>query len=239
MADIPTLFSTPMVKALLAGQKTTTRRVVTPQPVLAKHHEPVSVEARGNRKWVWMVCNNRPSYRFATNDWKAHYEVGDRLWVREPWIFINMDGEHNRVCIAYQADEEDWPNRPEVTVRSEVITKLQNCKRDPWLHRKRLGRFMFREFSRLTLTVTEVKIEQVQNISLADSIAEGVQCETCVEMGRSACHGRGCWASQQKFRDLWDSLNRKRGFGWDQNPWVAAYSFTVHHCNIDQMEKAA
>jgi hypothetical protein len=38
------------------------------------------------------------------------------------------------------------------------------------------------------------------------------------------------------FRSLWDSLNAKRGFGWDANPWVAAYSFTVHHCNIDQMK---
>src|SRR5690606_3042211 len=85
MVDRPILFSAPMVRALLAGTKTQTRRLIKPQPKLAPHHEPVRVERRGDRRWVWMCHTDRPSYQFATGDWRAPIQPGDRLWVREVW----------------------------------------------------------------------------------------------------------------------------------------------------------
>ena len=79
--------------------------------------------------------------------------------------------------------------------------------------------------SRMTLTVTDVRVQRLQQISGADSIDEGVK----PVIGQNAKSGKGV------FRDLWDSLNADRGFGWETNPWVAAYTFTVHHENIDRI----
>ena len=79
--------------------------------------------------------------------------------------------------------------------------------------------------SRLTLTVTDVRVQRLQEIS---EEAEGP-------------HQHPCWPDeyyvswQEAFRHLWDSINAKRGFGWDANPWVVALTFTVHQRNIDRL----
>ena len=73
----------------------------------------------------------------------------------------------------------------------------------------------------------------MQDISAADSIAEGVQCATCEAMKASACHGRGCFASIDAYRTLWNSLHGPDA--WDANPWVVALTFIVQHGNIGQI----
>lgn len=83
----------------------------------------------------------------------------------------------------------------------------------------------------LTLIVTEVRVQRLQDISAADSIAEGVECDTCTAMGQSACHGRGCFASIDAYRHLWNSLHGPDA--WGANPWVVAVGFTVETKNID------
>lgn len=95
---------------------------------------------------------------------------------------------------------------------------------------------MFRSESRLTLTVTDVRVHRLQEISEEDAKAEGA---THWWRGLPEGERNPKFTSVGMFRDLWDSLNADRGFGWDANPWVAAYSFTVHRCNIDQMGDAA
>ncbi|MBN9272841.1 MAG: hypothetical protein J0J15_21885, partial [Mesorhizobium sp.] len=94
--------------------------------------------------------------------------------------------------------------------------------------------------SRLTLTVTDVRVQRLQDISEEDAQAEG-----CIKLkvtGRAAeftgsqylgLHWPSCRAW---YRDLWDSLNVARGFGWDANPWVVAVTFAVAHRNIDSAE---
>ncbi|EEE37589.1 p14 [Rhodobacteraceae bacterium KLH11] len=81
--------------------------------------------------------------------------------------------------------------------------------------------------SRLTLTVTDLRVERLQDISEADAEAEGVG---SVESHMPGTKSVTC---VQSFQKLWDGLNANRGFGWQVNPWVAAYTFTVHPQNSD------
>lgn len=95
--------------------------------------------------------------------------------------------------------------------------------------------FMPRWASRLTLEVTDVRVQRVQEISEEDAVAEGLppyEYGTCPYVPTSGEKT----AATHRFRELWDSLNAKRGYGWDENPWVVAVTFRPHHCNIDQME---
>jgi hypothetical protein len=91
--------------------------------------------------------------------------------------------------------------------------------------------------SRLTLTVTDVRVQRVQEISEADAVAEGVESDSDgwrdYQMPNTQC----CGTALESFRTLWDSLNAPRGYGWDANPFVAAYTFTVARQNIDQVTK--
>jgi len=71
--------------------------------------------------------------------------------------------------------------------------------------------------SRLWLRVTEVRVERVQDISEEDSLAEGV----------SACYHVGEGYGRERFRDLWNRINRSRGYGWELNPWVWVIGFEI------------
>lgn len=97
--------------------------------------------------------------------------------------------------------------------------------------------------SRLTLTVTDVRVQRVREITEADALSEGVT--RCAWSESLAGDGRREWWVDDvtnshptplgPFMELWNSLNAKRGYGWDANPWVAAYTFTVVRTNIDQV----
>lgn len=149
---------------------------------------------------------------------------GDRLWVREAWRTEGncyddlspaaLSGEET---ILYDADA-GWSSNHTVG-------------------RRRASFHMCRWASRLTLRITATKIERLQDISAADSIAEGVECETCQAMGQSACRRLGCFASQAAFAGLWKALHGPES--WDANPEVVALTFTVQQCNIDQMKESA
>lgn len=137
------------------------------------------------------------------------YAPGDRLYVREA-----IDKASDRDGVFYRADYE---------AQHGDATGLGWR---PSIHMPRWA-------SRLTLTVTEVRVQRLQEISAGDSIAEGVECETCTAMGQSACHGRGCFASIDAYRTLWNSLHGPDA--WDANPWVVALTFNVKRGNIDQI----
>jgi hypothetical protein len=224
MSDKPILFSAPMVRALLAGTKTQTRRIIKPQPKLAPHHEPVRVEQRGECRWVWMVNTDRPSYQFATGDWTSRIVVGDRLWVREKHWGVERLGQGPTTHLIY---DEEWAGG-----FPDESAPLRPCGLDfgphPSIH-------MFRWASRLTLTVTEVRVQRLQDINEADADAEcfggdhpwvalpDLFPEPHEQWGHRSipeCYGR-----------LWDSINGPGS--WDANPWVAAYTFTVERRNID------
>lgn len=224
MADRPILFSAPMIRALLAGTKTQTRRILKPQPNMLNGGKPMN--------------DGRGSYS-VEGGWKRYpISKGDRIWVRETlacsygWgLFYDAHGgigpseEHflkderaNAIVERYARDEETIWNVPSI--------------------------FMPRWASRLTLTVTNVRIERLNAINREDAIAEGLvkvahAPPMAVELGCDwGFEGDDRYGSPiSAYAALWDHIN---GAGaWEANPWVVAYTFTVHHGNIDQIAQVA
>ncbi len=89
--------------------------------------------------------------------------------------------------------------------------------------------------SRLTLRVTDVRVQRVQDISQEDAISEGLEWVDRT-WGVKGFAPSWCAVPKESFKVLWDSLNAKRGYGWDINPWVAVLTFEVEKRNIDNVE---
>ncbi len=198
-AERPILFSAPMVRAILAGTKTMTRRVIKPQPDRIHDGEPYwniggyrAYQVRSAKDILRMGTNNPLVCPYGT--------VGTRLWVRESWAYETDFGTATG-SVLYRADGDHRE-----TERGQPT--------DRW----RASIFMPRWASRITLEITSVKVERVQDICEEEAVSEGAAfCNHGVEHdGRHYRCG---------FRVLWDSLNDERGFGWDKNPWVWCVSF--------------
>lgn len=219
MTERPILFSGEMVRAILDGRKTQTRRVVARlnsttgagyrfddldlgraysdghhgQPIGTYLHAPV-VRGECAEDGVW----DRIYPRIAPDsDWdqaadpaKGYTPPASRLWVREAFVGAGNLG------ILYAAD---CPRGTESGVEGGWRPSI----------------FMPRWASRLTLEITEVRVQRVQEISRGDAMEEG-----CPFANMADGPDPRDW-----FRDLWDSLNAKRGHGWDTNPWVWAITF--------------
>lgn len=183
MKETPILFSTTMVKAILEGRKTMTRRVID------LPEEPIKIG------WGWTTVIDKYGYEqpgkecFAAwgENWhvKIRYATGDLLWVRETWSDFYGD-------IIYKADED------------RVTEKF---RWNPSL-------FMPKTAARIWLEVTDVRVERLQDITEDDAKKEGVTVDGHEEI----------WY-RENFKDLWDGLNAKRGYGWEVNPWVYAITF--------------
>lgn len=138
---------------------------------------------------------------------------GDRLWVREVFAYgWPVEGNHQlpecnqEHAITYRADG----NRPFGSRRR-------------WHSPIHMPRWA----SRLTLIVTDVRVQRLQEISEADAVAEGI------EPGRRLSCGGMSHTAVDIFCDIWTSIHGPEA--WALNPWCAVLSFTVHRCNIDQM----
>ena len=206
--ETPISFSDAMVRALREGRKTQTRRVILPQlPVGADTLRDIPGSNRWYAAQVRQVNEHTTEYTPLGSDqqhpWRCPYGApGDRLWVKEAW-HQHYAGEvlGGRPC--YRADD-----------------KCQAAL--PW----KSSRYMPRWASRILLELTDVRIQQVQEISEADAIAEGVlpeDWEDRVPAGPICTSHVGRIA----FRNVWDSLNHKRGYGWDADPWVWLLTFKV------------
>ncbi len=225
-----------MVRALLDGRKTQTRRALDPQPLpWAEAVEIGPYDGYGAPgALVQRTLDNTRQMGAGT----VRFFPGDRLWVKEPWTFINMTSEASRrhyLCVGYDADGADLPNRPTIEVDQAVIDKINARKRDIWQNRSQRGRFMFKALSRLTLLVTEVRIERLGDCSEADAIAEGIRPLPGDGPNRFTVNVEG-WAisaptAAETYRLLWNHIN---GTGaWEANPWVVAVTFSVEQRNID------
>ncbi|MDE2447302.1 MAG: hypothetical protein KGO94_14090 [Alphaproteobacteria bacterium] len=200
MADKPILFSAPMVRAILEGRKTMTRRAI--KGVRNDNCLVIKKATKTRMGIVRHVLEHRP------------YEIGDRLWVRENgWQRPERserdmrDGADTWPPYMYDADDD----APE---------KEWGWKRRPSIHMPRWA-------SRITLEVMEVKVERLQDISETDCLCEGVTRLDGNGTNKFSVHIEGGWFSQPTaaatFRGLWEDIN---GDGaWEANPWVAAISF--------------
>lgn len=206
MRERPILFSAPMVRAILSGQKSMTRRVVKPQPEAIPQHVWRPRDLGPNRQFWWPCSAVRQMVDLGEMRSFCPYGVpGDRLWVRETWRHWPVrDGADQREGLDYRATDEDDFEYPV----NESIFKW----RSP-IHMPRWA-------SRLTLTITDVRVERVQDINDDDAIAEGIPDYPDF---KGDC-------PVDDYRELWDSLNAARGYGWDANPWVWALTFSVADC---------
>jgi len=231
MTDRPILQTAADVRAALAGRKTQTRRVLKPQPEY--------IESSGRWKWSLppktrrnvtggsVATGSREFWEYAPNG-SFPYAVGDRLWVRETH-YLTDDGESEyAVFAADQGDVDEHLASMQTTMASHPsINWSKHLRLRPSIHMPRWA-------SRLTLTVTDVRVQRLHDISEADAIAEG--CERLpplmVEGGKITCTSAEV-TFRNGFRDIW---NRRHGPGaWDRNDWVAAITFDVTRANIDQI----
>lgn len=165
MREHPILFSTNMVKAILAGRKTTTRRVIK-NPARYDHIRDCD-----------FCC--------------PYGEVGSHLWVRETW-YSSVD---KKELYGYVADGDAPRGKP---------------------YRIRPSIFLPRSYSRILLEITKVSVQKLQEISETDAKNEGSNHSIA---GILPATYREC------FINLWDSINAKRGYSWESNPWVWVISF--------------
>ena len=214
MADRPIIFSGPMVQALLAGRKSQTRRVLKPQPDTTSDPSGLGEWGAVNRYDYW-----RPAAEIRP------YQVGDRIWVREAFI-----GPY-----AYEVNEyppRDWGNK---AIWFPADGPVPEKHAGQFWHRARPSIHMPRWASRLTLTVTGVRVQRLQEISEADAIAEG--CDAVLALTIKRPNGAHPGNPRECYCDLWNSLHGPGA--WDANPWVVAITFSVQRGNIDQMPGVA
>lgn len=211
----PIIFNDEMVRAILDGRKTQTRRIVK-LPVIDKD---IGCELYGSE----LAGSQRDALRHC-----PHGQPGDRLWVREafsigedlgkdwePWMeqgdrFVRTEGGHEIYCVP----DDYFPpkNTPE----------KHHCEDTPE-HWREFGQippiFMPRWASRITLEITGVRVERLNDISEADAKAEGVHGE------KEAAEAGLDWYDKPRraFRFLWQSIYGPGS--WDANPWVWVIEF--------------
>jgi len=179
------IFSSPMVRAIIEGRKTQTRRIVK------------------NPDWLGCTTGDCPHSTQAACDeamaFFAPHPVGTRLWVRETWLefpWVGSDGKENLYAAYRATDEHTYPRHPSDRWR-------------PSIH-------MPRKYSRITLEVTDVRVQRIQSITPDDCANEGIE-------GGGESDPLGPISLVTKFASLWQSINGEGS--WARNDWVWAYTF--------------
>lgn len=220
MTDRPLLFSAAMVRALLEGQKTQTRRVLKPIHGIG---DPKNLAEEGvgdysgqhndPKSWGWPCFEDGGDASLDLWPELSGYKKGDRLWVKETWL----------TCPSYDNVKPTLLSKDvPLHYLADDLFFLWN-DRDAECHGKnRVSIHMPRWASRLTLYVTEVRVQRLQDINRGDAMAEG-----CPSPNMAAGPDPRDW-----YRDLWNQLNGEGA--WERNPWVVAITFTVLQRNIDQ-----
>lgn len=221
MKERPILFSGPMVQAILDGRKTQTRRMLKKQPGKFVHIE--YDEIKGWQYW-WDVACGMSDVRQEYAPLKCPYGApGDRLWVREAHC-IGISGLPNGMGIVPIKSEAIKPGM------KVVYKQGANYGDDPPPWRPSIH--MPRWASRITLEITEIRVQRLQDISEEDAIAEGIErvggAASCnpwknYRLGKPGEMAMHCSCPTRSYMTLWESIN---GAGsWDANPWVWCVSF--------------
>ncbi len=220
----PIIFSSPMVRAILDGRKTATRRVVKPQPSPGCRYEiNGATNAALHLSGEWGHDPSEVVFVPPTPASKDHRlfcpygQPGDRLWVRETWWQNGF-----WACDAWHGWAPTDVDNPDCGRRFDPPSPGYERH---W--RKRSPIHMPRWASRITLEITGLRVERVQDITNADALAEGLTVATLGNVGWSgpdAPDGAG-YSYVRPFSLLWDHINGPRGYGWNVNPWVWVVEF--------------
>lgn len=199
MKILPILFNTEMVRAILEGRKTCTRRVVKPQQFIGmlpdKCKNGAPEEFLKEKKLMFKPYCDMTDIELINTAYKAPYQPGDILYVRETWMDYAGLTMYKADCDIYRLDS----------------LKFASFGWKPSIH-------MPKEAARIWLKVTDVRVERLQEITEVQAQAEG--CNSGLLTG--ACTARG------QFEDLWDSTIKKSDlnrYGWDASPWVWVIEF--------------
>ena len=202
--DRPILFNGPLVRAILEGRKTVTRR---PVKATKAHADGFMMLDHGKGWWPYNTFGD-----FTSDHEGMEYPIacpygkpGDRLWVREAWA---------RIRVA-QAPDQEW-----------VVYREGDNRTDyggPW----KPGIHMFRRDSRILLEITDVRVERLQDISDKEIEAEGIDLDALAD-GQDRydmCHAGSGADGRPTLRTAWRDLWESTGGDWDANPWVWCVSF--------------
>lgn len=238
MKERPILFSAPMVRAILEGRKTMTRRVVKGGRFLYSSSPDGEI-----------ACENGVACFYIDDD---HYryikcpcgQPGDRLWVREAWRVGAWDESDGCIAIDYMADGfyRKYVDVPDPVYFDKLWIQSANDaekalgKRDryEWGHgespcRIRPSIFMPRWASRITLEIMSVRVERLQDISEDDAEEEGVEIAGFDQLFGCPYHknylgGEPFYCGlTESFKSLWESINGPGS--WEANPWVWVIEF--------------
>lgn len=217
MKESPILFSGEMVRAIIEGRKTQTRRVLKKQPIDIL---PMNVP----NEWVTLETR-KPSHGSVIG---CRFGVpGDRLWVRETFALERYEDEpatpKDGRPIRHQEFRSEWASdywlyphyctdpAPDLCYEDDPNDDGEpKCKWKPSIHMPRWA-------SRITLEIVSVRVERVKSITPADAFAEGVR--------STYLHQPPDWLDVDRFKELWEKINAKRGYGWQANPWVWVIEF--------------
>lgn len=197
------IFSPEMVRAILEGKKTQTRRVINPQPLNGPGgtHGPTWAQYQPScDEWEFWGPKDPETGRALLYEHGVHeprYAVGSRPWVKEAFVFRS---KHNRYY--YRADHPEFA---------------------PYAHGGwKSPRVMPKKASRLTLEILDVRAQKLKDVSHEDAVAEGFyRIDPCAQYPHGNAWGR------QAFAGAWDKLHKRDGMPWDKNPWVWVYTFKV------------
>jgi hypothetical protein len=234
MSAKPILFSAPMIRAIM-------REIEQPGTGKTQDRQVLKVSRKQQEEWNpnLSVC---PTARLVENNglWvqfdhprggpytgiRCPFVPGDLLWVRETWGVSCHPHHVNgwRDGIEYRADETRERGGGELPLYEVAVP--EGVDLDDYPDGWRLSRSMPRWASRITLEVTDVRVQRLQDISEEDAKAEGVELTETVR-------GRRCWHASHRaaFASLWNSINDPEA--WEANPWVSCISFRPHLKNID------
>lgn len=198
MKERPILFSAPMVRAIMAGVKTQTRRVVKHAPW---YDRPLN-------RWFVRGVGEFNTERDAMDVLpltSPYGQPGDRLWVREAWHTVDNDHAFYRANYAHDPAGD----------------REHGIRWKPSIHMPRWA-------SRITLDIVAVRVERLQDISEADAVAEGAEHSGECDHARSTCAEIGCMGPNSYrggYADLWEKINGPGS--WAANPWVWVVEFRV------------
>lgn len=211
MKESPIPFKGDMVRAVLAGQKTQTRRPMKPIPVYPDAFNGLRREIHDGQVHFWASGAELPAHKFRC----PYGQPDDRLWVKETFYKYYPS--------------ETWPE-PKALYKADGITlcdKDSEGKKQRWTPSIHMPHIL----SRIVLEIINIRVERVQNITSDGAIAEGAY--EVRKVGDDIAHATWTmdgldWrydTPREAFAATWDSLYAADGLGWDVNPWVWVITF--------------